>query len=175
MNTDALKRIFFPHAYIRDVEKRAAYLKELAYRDELTDIYNRRAFFALVPPKLKEREAYARTQKGKRKYTPAPLVIAAIDLDRFKEINDTYGHGVGDIYLREFAKTLGSALRGTDIVARLGGDEFAVAAETAGSNQDAILGSLKDALTQAGGIMHKKKADTVSSQLWSGFHGDARA
>jgi diguanylate cyclase (GGDEF)-like protein len=61
------------------------------------------------------------------------LVLMLLDLDKFKAINDTYGHPAGDAVLRAFAARLGSCVRDVDAVARLGGDEFAVLVEDAAS------------------------------------------
>ena len=58
-----------------------------------------------------------------------PLHIAVVDLDHFKSINDTYGHGVGDVLLTQLGMRLRHQMRETDLVARLGGDEFAVILE----------------------------------------------
>ncbi len=82
-------------------------LDRSAHMDYLTGILNRRGFFE--------------TTEGAKKG-----VLALFDLDEFKEINDTYGHKVGDLYLKAFTKELKSATRSSDIVARLGGDEFVV-------------------------------------------------
>lgn len=81
--------------------------------DDLTQIYNRRYFCEQVQLKLKE------TLR-----TNLPLSIVLIDLDHFKNINDTYGHQEGDQILSEFANSLKGSLRGKDMVFRYGGDEF---------------------------------------------------
>lgn len=65
--------------------------------------------------------AFAATNRG-----AAPFAVFYLDLDRFKTINDTLGHAVGDELLKETAKRLDKATRETDLVARLGGDEFAI-------------------------------------------------
>jgi diguanylate cyclase (GGDEF)-like protein len=90
----------------------------LAYRDTLTDLPNRSLF--------NDRLKHAIDAAQRLGTTSSVLVM---DLDRFKYVNDTLGHGVGDHVLREVARRLSSLLRQADTVARLGGDEFAVLLE----------------------------------------------
>ncbi|WP_215146281.1 sensor domain-containing diguanylate cyclase [Exiguobacterium qingdaonense] len=90
-------------------------LKHLAYHDALTDLPNRRFFLAYLE------EAMDRAEFEQRE-----LAVLALDVDRFKQINDTFGHDVGDELLRQLARRLTSVLREQDMIARLGGDEFAV-------------------------------------------------
>ncbi len=82
------------------------------YIDDLTGLYNRRYL------KKKQREMAEFCEKN------IVFSLAMIDIDRFKEINDTYGHVKGDDVIREFAQFLKGMLRTADIVTRLGGDEF---------------------------------------------------
>jgi diguanylate cyclase (GGDEF)-like protein len=89
--------------------------RQLALIDPLTNIYNRRGFAALA---AHVREIARRQQR--------PVHILLIDLDRFKRINDTFGHAVGDKALVEFAQILTATFRKSDVVARTGGDEFCV-------------------------------------------------
>lgn len=89
---------------------------ELMNHDPLTDLLNRRELQDRFTAEL----AFARRHG-------APLAVLLIDIDRFKHINDEYGHLVGDIVLREAASTLTRALRTEDVFARYGGDEFALA------------------------------------------------
>ena len=88
-------------------------LNEIATRDELTGLPNRRAMGELL---LTETARHARLK--------APLSLAVIDIDRFKQINDRLGHAAGDAVLRGFAHRLESELRGADVLARWGGEEF---------------------------------------------------
>jgi diguanylate cyclase (GGDEF)-like protein len=88
---------------------------ELITTDELTGITNRRGFLSIAGHTL----ALCR-----RVNRPATLVM--LDLDGFKEINDTLGHAAGDKLLRDFSRHLLEAFRDSDVVARLGGDEFCV-------------------------------------------------
>ncbi|PRY65118.1 PAS domain S-box-containing protein/diguanylate cyclase (GGDEF)-like protein [Vreelandella songnenensis] len=90
-------------------------LDHLAHHDELTGLFNRRAGLQ----RLEEEQ-----QRSKR-YGNA-LSIAIFDLDSFKAINDTYGHGIGDDALREVTELVGQTLRSTDIQVRLGGEEFLI-------------------------------------------------
>ncbi|MGA3156838.1 MAG: EAL domain-containing protein [Steroidobacteraceae bacterium] len=90
-------------------------IEYLAYHDGLTALPNRSLFNKLLS------QAISQAQRSK-----TPLAVAFIDLDRFKQINDTLGHEAGDELLKEVATRLKGCLRGSDIVARLGGDEFVV-------------------------------------------------
>ena len=90
-------------------------LAELASRDELTGLFNRRHMSDLL---AQQRMACQRSGGG--------FAVALVDLDRFKHINDTHGHAVGDSVLRAFAEQAGAAMRGTDNVGRWGGEEFIV-------------------------------------------------
>jgi len=83
--------------------------------DALTGLPNRRLFQALTRAALTRRAAKGGT-----------VLVLLIDLDRFKDVNDSYGHAVGDQLLELLAPRLQASLRSSDVVARLGGDEFAV-------------------------------------------------
>jgi len=88
---------------------------QLATTDELTQLSNRRGFTRLAEHAL---------SLCRRIGTPASLLF--LDLDRFKQINDRYGHAEGDYALRSFATLLATTFRDSDVVGRLGGDEFVV-------------------------------------------------
>ena len=101
---------------IRELEGSYAELEKtarLAFRDELTRLYNRRYFFQVLSQQL---ERSRREQSG--------FAIAMIDIDHFKEYNDTYGHVAGDEMMRKLADTLSRTFRRMDTVARYGGEEF---------------------------------------------------
>jgi diguanylate cyclase (GGDEF)-like protein/PAS domain S-box-containing protein len=90
-------------------------LSELSQRDVLTGLYNRAGFDARLHNALALSQA-----------SGATLALLYLDMDRFKQVNDTLGHGAGDFLLQAFGGRLTKALRAGDVVARLGGDEFAV-------------------------------------------------
>jgi diguanylate cyclase (GGDEF)-like protein len=90
-------------------------IEYLAYHDGLTGLPNRSMFSKLLAQSISESRRYDRQ-----------LAVAFLDLDRFKQINDTLGHEAGDQLLREVAIRLRSCVRESDTVARLGGDEFVV-------------------------------------------------
>lgn len=102
----------------RDISARKKAQEQLyfiAHHDQLTGLPNR-LFFA---DRLRQAQALAKREKHK-------CGILYLDLDRFKIINDTLGHAVGDILLREVGKRLRSCVREVDTVARIGGDEFSI-------------------------------------------------
>ncbi|HEY3364084.1 MAG TPA: GGDEF domain-containing protein [Symbiobacteriaceae bacterium] len=89
--------------------------KERSVRDPLTDLYNRREFDAVLRARID-------CARGRNE----PLVLLMLDLDRFKTVNDTYGHPLGDRVLQAVAHQILQAVRSTDSVFRTGGEEFAV-------------------------------------------------
>jgi diguanylate cyclase (GGDEF)-like protein/PAS domain S-box-containing protein len=103
---------------VQDISERKrleAELSRLATRDDLTGLYNRRFF---------EREVAQQLRLLRRHGGRASVLF--VDLDRFKEVNDTLGHQCGDDLLKHVAAVLQGRLRESDVIARLGGDEFAV-------------------------------------------------
>jgi diguanylate cyclase (GGDEF)-like protein len=99
------------------VRERMDFLERRAYRDGLTGLINRGAL---------EDQLRRHWEASRRHGTSLSVLI--VDLDRFKELNDTHGHPAGDEALRRTAAVLTRSVRGSDIVARYGGDEFVVAA-----------------------------------------------
>ena len=119
----ALRRVTFDQthwliAIVRDITVLKAHedkLRRLALYDALTMLPNRVL--------LKDRMAQA---LNIAKRSGEPVTLAILDLDRFKEVNDTLGHHVGDALLVDVARRLSECMRDGDTVARLGGDEFAI-------------------------------------------------
>lgn len=91
-------------------------LQELATRDELTGLFNRRVFRRSLDASI-DRAALFKTRS---------FSLLLFDIDHFKKVNDTYGHQVGDEVLKELARKLEQSIDSPDIVARIGGEEFAV-------------------------------------------------
>lgn len=90
-------------------------IRRLAYQDTLTDLPNRRYFMNRL-----------REEVQQAKKTASQLAVMFLDLDRFKYVNDSWGHETGDFILTEAAQRIRNSLRKTDLVARMGGDEFTV-------------------------------------------------
>ena len=109
----------------------------LALRDPLTGLANRRLFNELLDADL------ARTQRS-----GLPLAIAFLDLDGFKNVNDTHGHDAGDIVLCETARRLMAIVRGADTVARIGGDEFVIVYEPNDPNSLNLIPRIDRALAE---------------------------
>ncbi len=108
--------VFVSVAYITAKLRMALEIqKKLAMTDDLTQIYNRHAFFQKAKHEIKRAQRLQTT-----------LSLAYIDLDNFKNLNDTLGHDVGDKLLRKLAEKTKIHIREIDILARIGGDEFAL-------------------------------------------------
>lgn len=139
---------------ITNLKEREQRLQELASRDSLTGLYNRHAFYI----KLENDIAYSVSNNSK-------FALLFIDLDKFKPINDHYGHDAGDTILVAVAKRIQNKVRGLDTVARVGGDEFVVVLKNIESRSNAektkqiLLESIQEP------IHHDKDQLTVGASI----------
>lgn len=126
---------------IRDISKKKEYqemISHMAYHDGLTNLPNRRYFTDQINEKLQH-----------SKLTNQPFALMYLDMDRFKYINDSLGHLIGDKVLEEIAKRLTNSVRPNDFIARVGGDEFNILLpdsnrETALEIAEQIIAAFKD-------------------------------
>jgi diguanylate cyclase (GGDEF)-like protein len=141
-----LQEAYFPNAHIESgvwnlpkyvvavgmilllLEEQIAHNRHLALHDALTGLPNRRLF--------QDRLASA-MERARRTGVQAALLI--VDLDHFKQVNDTLGHHAGDVLLQKVAALFGTRVRRSDTVARTGGDEFAIILEAPTSREEATL------------------------------------
>ncbi len=112
---------------VTELKNSEEHIRHLANHDALTGLPNRR----LLEDRMKQAFGVARR-------TRSMLAVMVIDLDRFKQVNDTYGHDVGDMVLLTIASRLRSCVREVDTVARLGGDEFVVLLPQVRESADAM-------------------------------------
>ena len=101
----------------------------LVFKDDLTGLFNRRLLSHLFEHRWEE----LATEHQR-------MALLILDLDRFKEVNDTHGHLAGDVVLRKIAEILRQTFRGDDILVRFGGDEFVVLLPGAGHEEAGVLG-----------------------------------
>lgn len=115
----ATATLMFSYAFADRMRYQHRQLEQLATKDPLTGAGNRRA--------LEEKLMEMMTHQRRNQDIPASLIL--MDLDKFKDINDTYGHAIGDEILVEFVLMLEDRIRASDTVFRFGGEEFVVIAE----------------------------------------------
>ena len=151
---------------IKDRKKKQKELEILATTDSLTELYNRRKFNEVLNYEIKKIKRHS-----------IDLSIIFCDIDKFKNINDTYGHDIGDQVLKSFASILKSSLRESDVIARWGGEEFIILItnETPQSTIDIVekvrkeIESYKftkiDTITASFGISYLKENDTEDDIL----------
>jgi len=113
----------------RVLQQRDQQLVYNAFHDPLTELPNRALFLDRLDRAIIRRQ----------RYPDAHFAVLFIDCDRFKVINDSLGHAVGDALLVALAARLGTCIRGLDTVARMGGDEFTLLLENLADSQDAVL------------------------------------
>lgn len=100
---------------MKELEHQNDQLKELSIMDQLSGVYNRRHLLTVLESEIKHFKKYKQ-----------PFHVMLIDLDNFKQINDTYGHLFGDEVLRKVAQQISKTTRDYDVIARYGGEEFCV-------------------------------------------------
>ena len=153
-------------AIIRDISERRANeerLFNLAHLDSLTGLPNRTVLLDRIADHAK---------------TSEPAALLMIDLDGFKDVNDTLGHTAGDTVLKQIAARLLACSRSIDTVARLGGDEFAIlmprnpAADIIGGEADCLIASLADALTVKGQLVHVTASIGIAMFPGDGAHAE---
>jgi diguanylate cyclase (GGDEF)-like protein len=121
-----------------DTLDRIKALRRAARRDYLTGMYNRRFFFESAGP------IFANAARS-----GSDLMVAMIDIDHFKSVNDTYGHDMGDEVLKSVAETLTGLVRETDIIARFGGEEFCLLAPAVSvENVPGFLEKIRDRVSK---------------------------
>jgi diguanylate cyclase (GGDEF)-like protein len=128
--------------------------------DKLTGVSNRQALLAELFSEVERSSRYNR-----------PFSVAFVDIDHFKQVNDTYGHGVGDIVLRGVAQTVRANLRATDVIGRYGGEEFLLLLAETSVDDAALLAEKIRALVQRARFAIEGNADlsvTVSIGIAGG-------
>ncbi len=123
-----LSHYFLVFSDISERKEAERQIHRLAYYDALTGLPNRALLYSLLEQSLAE--AHRRKEFG---------AVLFLDLDRFKAINDSFGHSLADSLLKEVGRRLSSALRDEDMVARLGGDEFVIALFDIVRREDALV------------------------------------
>lgn len=148
------------------LQKKNQHLTQLATKDALTQVHNRHMFTELFSKEL---------SMLKRQSTKLSLLM--IDLDHFKQVNDTYGHNIGDAVLKRFAELVTTAVREADLFARWGGEEFVLLLRNTGCEDGYGVGEKirflleKEVLDEVGcvtcsiGITEVTRDDTIQSAI----------
>jgi diguanylate cyclase (GGDEF)-like protein len=131
------RNVDMERAYSSHLEALSRHLRYLAYRDFLTGLYNHRHFQEQLAHEVERAQRYRHH-----------LSVLMLDVDRFKQVNDTYGHLMGDTLLSYVARLITAKVRTSDVAARYGGDEFAVILpETDQENALAVAEKLRKAVS----------------------------
>lgn len=159
-------------ASITELQEKMQRLLELAEKDPLTEVSNRRGLFRQLE-----------TEIDRSKRLEISLSIALLDIDNFKQLNDFYGHSLGDHALRILSRTIAASTRKTDFIARYGGEEFVILMSGAGlfeaqNTLDRLMEGIRNMeiypdnekspihLTVSAGLMcYKGKNDTTAEKL----------
>lgn len=136
-----------------ELQKANKQLEFHAVRDPLTGLHNRRSFVEM----MKSRSTLVENDRRENKSNDLPDCLILMDIDLFKQINDTWGHSVGDIVLKEVATRLTSCVRETDMVLRWGGEEFLIYSPKSSSEQitklvERVLATIGNSMIQVGDL-----------------------
>jgi diguanylate cyclase (GGDEF)-like protein/PAS domain S-box-containing protein len=127
---------------LQDITEQKEYEKDLSYmarHDPLTGVFNRHALAEILENEISRARRYEH-----------PIGILMIDVNRFKEVNDTYGHEMGDRVLCQVAEALRQSVRGSDVVVRYGGDEFLVLLVETDGETDIVKARIQKEMSRRG-------------------------
>jgi diguanylate cyclase (GGDEF)-like protein len=140
---------------IKERSKMIKTLKQLTIEDSLTGLYNSRHFFDQLDKEIKRSDRYLH-----------PISLIFIDIDNFKEINDTYGHMIGDKILTLIAKRIKACLRSNDNAYRFAGDEFTIILpETTASDAKFVADRILSKITNESFEINEKKISEITSSI----------
>lgn len=122
----------FIFTYFSSIVNRYNNIKSKIHIDDLTGLYNKKYFWEKIEPALEKHFAYSYTEEDPQ------LFICVMDINKFKSINDTYGHVVGDKILIEFSERLSKELTANEFASRFGGDEFVAVFYCRGQNGQSL-------------------------------------
>ena len=148
----------------KDITERKKYeekLKHLALHDYLTGLPNRNFFSKRL------KEEMHRVEESKR-----TLAVFYLDVDKFKEINDTMGHDIGDELLKEFSKRVKACIRVEDLLARIGGDEFGILITNLHNRGKAIEIAERILTSLQSDWIIEKKAIKISASIGISFYSN---
>ena len=143
----AAKKIYYKNMELRYTQE----LEKLAYQDSMTGISNRRRFFEK-----------AKTLFSKEGFLYSPIYLFMFDIDKFKSINDTYGHDMGDEVIRVFVDSIEKEISKNDCFARVGGDEFVLMIQSSIENVLHVIGKIQAHINKTHFIQNQSIAFSVS-------------
>jgi len=150
-----INRVIKERSLLDDRDKMIKELKRLTIEDSLTGLYNSRHFFDQLDKEIKRSDRYLH-----------PISLIFIDIDNFKEINDTYGHMIGDKILSLIAKRIKACLRLNDGAYRFAGDEFTIILpETTSSEAKFVADRILSKLTNESFVINEKEILDITSSI----------
>ena len=150
-----INRVIRERSLINERDQMIERLKKLSIRDPLTELYNSRHFYAQLEDEIQRSERYLH-----------PLSLIFIDIDKFKAINDTYGHMVGDQALLLIAQKMQTSLRSQDTAYRFAGDEFTIILpETTLDNAKLVAERIKTAMDEESLMICEQEITKITLSL----------
>ena len=147
-----ISRVMRERSLINERDRMIENLKKLSIKDSLTELYNSRHFYAQLDKEKTRSDRYLH-----------PLSLIFIDIDKFKAINDSYGHMVGDKALLLIAKKMKTSLRSLDTAYRFAGDEFTIILPETSSEQAKVVAErIKSAMKHESLVIFGKKIPKIT-------------